>query len=73
MTNKSVMTFFLSIKYLSVCPYHNAELLLHKLWRSKGFFKRWPNIELTPCQRHVHAGYLFPLHLNTYVMGLQPL
>ena len=36
-----------------------ADILLYKLWRSKGF-RNWdhPNV---------------PLHLNTYVMGLRPL
>ena len=43
----------------------SVELILHKSWRPKGFnqFEIIMNVLVS----------FFPIHLNTYVMGLRPL
>ena len=43
---------------------NNAELFLYKPWKPK-VFSIW--------NHHKCLSFLFPLHLNTYVMGLRPL
>ena len=42
----------------------NTELFLHKSWRLKGFLI-W--------NHYIHISYLFPIHLNAFVMGLRSL
>ena len=43
----------------------NAEICVYKPWRSKRFF--------SISNRHKVLNWIFPLHVNTYIMGLRPL